>query len=317
MMQVILRQITRPVPREWDAFAMRCGASFLCSYGTIISRQLRSLRRAKWFEFFTGQQKIGQCAVVPQCGYYLISDRLQLLPVHEQLWMPAMRSLLSALGANKYRYGSIWNDEASREHLMQQIDGVSLPEVISYTLQRVQFSRWETWEGYRKSLSQNVLRNVAKAAPEVALSIYNGPSALRLFFAFARLRCGVSRRKDIGLMRPLLGFVARSVLLAQYITIKKVVMQNRVVAMNMLIDFGQHTYYIDAASLPNNGGAAWYLTLDSLRESYNKHPQGTFAMGADEPIHKVRNGWADLCRSRQSCRISGVPSSIITFYFSR
>jgi hypothetical protein len=226
-----------------------------------------------------------------------------------------MRRMLNAVGTNNFRYGSVWNDEPSLEKRIQQIEGVVQSDAIPYTLQRVEFCRWPSWEQYRKSLSQNVLRNATKAEPNVILSTYNGPSALRFFFTFARLRYGVSRRKDIAGNRSLLGFLVRSVFLTKYITIKIAVIQGRVVAMNVLLGFGQHTYYIDAACVPDNGGAAWYLTLETLLATYNKHPHGTFAMGADEPMHKVRNGWTNLNRSRQSCRVSGVPSSMMNFAF--
>ena len=64
----------------------------------------------------------------------------------------------------------------------------------------------------------------------------------------------------------------------------------------------------------DNGGSAWQLLTQLLRQTQARDPRGKFFMGFDgEEIEP--KGWSNVVRQRDECRITRFPTSIVTFEF--
>ena len=79
------------------------------------------------------------------------------------------------------------------------------------------------------------------------------------------------------------------------------------------IEFGRNTYYLTGGSQVRNEGVAWHLMLTAIREAYDRTlGSGKFLMGQ---VRKSDPGWDSLAKSRQQCRVSEFPTSVVTFAY--
>ncbi|MBU8541459.1 GNAT family N-acetyltransferase [Falsiroseomonas tokyonensis] len=303
--------------RDWEDFAGRCGASHHCAMGHI--RFWRIFCRVELFEVFRSGDswcsKIGQCAVAigPRSRRFL--DSLQLLPGHQDCWTGAMAAVLRALGPGTYRYGSTWSLERSRDQDLRDLAGVSIDHVACLAVQAVDFARWASWDQYLSAVSNNARRNAKKAAqchPDIVLTIHEGLDMLGKVQLLTRLRGAMCRRKKLrfNMPRQWMRAFLRALIWRRQAFIATVGVCGQTLAMFSGIHFGGNTYYLEGAAPADNEGASWYLMLAMLRQSHEQNPEGRFVMGVADPD-------ANLSRSRDQCRVSEHPASVIAFRYGR
>ena len=102
----------------------------------------------------------------------------------------------------------------------------------------------------------------------------------------------------------------------QYVFTAVVSGKNRALGAIFGVEFGTHVYYDSGGSRPDNGGAAWFLTLAILRRTYERNPRtAKFIMGyVDYAMHEEKIG-GGLLRFRRSCRVSDYPTSVVRFSY--
>lgn len=311
-----------PAP-AWDAFAARCGASFRCARRALSLWQFdhHLFHRLRRLEIHVGRdgamRKIGQCAVGIGRRRRVFADSLQLLPEHQHRWPEAMRAVLQALGPGEYHYGSQWNLEEPREEVLARLPGVSVTHVEALTVDVVDFSQWPSWEAYFRAVSSNAKRNAKRAQeqfPEMEVQVRTGMGALRSWFALHRLRSILAERKHlrIGGLLALARSAMRTVALGGENFTAILRCGDEAAAGFAGIDFGANTYYLQAGSQTNNGGAAWHLMLSMLARAQKRRPQGRFVMGAQYASQPRDEG---LAFSRRQVRVSLVPTSEVTFRY--
>jgi hypothetical protein len=306
------------IGNRWNDFAAKCGGSYFCAYGYVISNLPR---RVRLFEVFSAGQKIGQCAIAR--GRFL--DSLQLLPGYSHFWYPAMREILARIPPGEYEYGSIWNMEIPREPYLEMIPLVTRLTSQHHYVQAVDFAVQPDWETYERSLATNARRNAAKARKSdenLAVTYSRGLATLRDTSVITRLRHDTWTRKglryDAGQMAA--RYAMRCCLYRRYIWTGKIIhssspkVPQRIAAVVSGVEFGENVYYIDGASLPDNNGASWYLLIETMRRAFHKNPRGKFVMGVDRGLSgNNKPGWENLNRSRQQCRVSRFSSSVVKF----
>jgi GNAT acetyltransferase-like protein len=308
----------------WDSFAHKCGASFQSGYHAIRACGYDAFRkwqknllplRLRLFEIYDKESdhKIGQCAIALRGQHGLFIDGLQLLPERHGSWTTAMAALLARLGPGRYRYGSHWNIEPPRERNLETISGLAIEAVEPLTLQAVDFSRWKSWDDYLHGVSKNARRNANRAcAGSPSLRIRRGLATVIDIPALVRLEACTLRRKNL---KPASGRnfarLVRAITMPEYLVTAAVSSYGRHVACFYGIEFGHNVYYLEGGSQPDNHGAAWYLMLEMIRQAYDRsRGTGKFLMGTTQD---GRPGWAGLARSREQCRVTDFPTSVVTF----
>lgn len=318
---LLVREIRLPPISEWDEFAETCQSSYMGSHGYVTAQ--RFFRRVRVFSVFLDSIKIAQCAIAfkwqrkRRVGEFV--DALQILPTYHDLWLPIMEAVLQQCGSGTYTYGSKWSIETPRQDDLCAIDGVSIIEMKSYLTQVVDFSQWPTWEAYEKAISSNVKRNAAKAVktdPTTSVIVCEGIQAAREALPLTNMRFKTRRRKGLedwtSFKVAILRYIARTMFMRNGSYTAKVIHRNQTMAYFSGIDFGLSTFYIDGASLPDNGGAAWLLILRMLRRAWK--PYGKFFLA----MYEVGSDWTgrdDILLSRQHCRPTEYPNTVIDFEY--
>jgi hypothetical protein len=276
-------------------------------------------KRVTFFVASLDNVKIAQCAVARNLLGQRIRfvDSIQILPGYERYWLQIMQSILPAMGPGDYCYGSIWNASA-RQDALTSMAGVKVTRAVSYLVHVVDFSQWTTWDAYAQDVSTNVRRNALKAQkndPAVAITLRQGISALQDVFALARMRFSTAQRKgNIGDNRfiAMCRYAGRSLVLRQMAYTAKVIHHGRVAAYFAGVKFGLQTFYLDGASVPDNGGAAWLLMLRMLERAWQ--PNARVILGMYEP-DKMWAGRENILLSRRHLRANELPSDIIWFRY--
>jgi hypothetical protein len=257
--------------------------------------------------------KIGQCAI--SCGRTRqFIGGLQLLPGFEDDWKPTMTAVLQALGPGRYQYGSTWDVESRRDRELRELDGVTIEHVEAHVMQAVDFSRWANWDAYLHDVSNNARRNARRATqslPDLTLTVDLGLRTAGKVPMLTQLRGLMFRRKSLefNFGREWLRSMLRAILWRRHAIIAAARTHDETLAMVSCIEFGANTFYLEGASRPTNGGAAWHLMLSMLKRAFDRDPAGKFVMG-------VVVDDADLSRSREQCRVSAYPISTITFTYA-
>jgi hypothetical protein len=307
------------LPADWDSFAQRCEATYLGARGYLLS--LRLTHRLAVFQFFAGATEVGQCtAAIPRTGAGVrrIVDVIQILPDHRGYWAEMMQIVLRSLGRGTYRYGSAWSVYAPCEVVLAALPGVRITAVEPYNTQAVDASAWTDFETYRKAMSTNAKRNVAKALkvdPAVHIVTTTGWGTLQDNAIMLWLRRKTYQRKGahFNFLRASARALGRAAMLAEYTFVSRVVFKGATVAYLSGVRFGPHIYYIDGASHPDNGGAAWFLLTETVRDMFSQMPNGKFIMGADRPDNGRWEGWDNVLRQREQCRVAHFPTAVLTF----
>jgi hypothetical protein len=313
--------------RSWDTFAQSCAGSFQGAHSYLGAWALKHRFRyhLRLFELHTREnglpRKIGQCAIGVGRATNIFVGELQLLADCSQLWTEAMRALLARVGPGRYRYGSNQSLDKSREEDLKHIEAVRIESVRPLVVEAVDFSRWPTWDDYLRAISSNSRRNARHAEaliPDLSLVIRQGLNSAVDIPALLSLRAAMYRRKGIAFEPWRAGVSDLGLILGcpHHVITAVVSGRNQALAAIAAIEFGQHVYYANGGSRPDNAGAAWYLTLSMLRRTYERDPAAAkFIMGyVDYATHDETIG-GGLLRFRRSCRVSAYPTSIVTFTY--
>jgi hypothetical protein len=307
--------------QEWNAFAESCNATYLSSYGHVFSHWLR--RRLRVFVAYVDDTKIAQCAVSfgrirgRTDGQFI--DALQLLPSYESYWEQVMQAVLNVSGPGRYRYGSKWSIEPPRAKQFAVIGGISVESVTAYNVQVVEFAQWPSWEAYEKAVSLNARRNAAKALksdPTATITVNHGTKAVVDVVPLIRMKFAVRRRKgltDANMFISATRYIVRTLLMNERSYTAKVTHSGRTAAYFSGVDFGLDTYYLDGASLPDNGGAAWLLMLKMLRRAWRANGKVFISMYAPGRNSAVRD---NILFSRQQLRVTEFPCEVVTYRYA-
>jgi len=133
--------------------------------------------------------------------------------------------------------------------------------------------------------------------------------------ALTGLHHGMASRKRItaSLARILSRFLLRTVAMRKYAITAVAIADGQALAAFSGIEFGKNMYYLTGGSEADNGGAAWHLMLMVIRRAYDRtHGSGKFLMGIAQ---NGGPGWEGLARSREQCRATDFPTSIVTFTY--
>jgi len=309
----------------WDEFAQRCAASYQCTQTYLRVWAIKNRFRLRLFEVFVQEdglpRKIGQCAVGVGRAVSVFLGELQLLARYSGFWTRAMTALLGRLGPGRYSYGSTQSMEESREGNLKTISAVTIESVRPLVVHAVDFSRWATWDDYWHAVSNNSKRNARRARlliPDLSIAIHQGHQAALDIPALLSLRAAMYRRKGLSFGPWRAGVSGLSMILRcpQNVLTAVVSGKNRALAAIFAVEFGPHVYYENGGSAPDNGGAAWYLTLSMLRRTYDRNPRtAKFIMGyVDYAMHDetISGG---LLRFRRSCRVTAYPTSVVCFSY--
>ncbi len=304
----------------WNTFAGLCGMPAFALFERLSLLDILGRTRMRFFETTLDGAKIAQCAVGWERGSCVFMPGLQLAPGFDDRWTEILVSLMDILGACEVTYGGRLSLEPSREGELTTIPGVTIHTVRPIVVQAVDFSRWKSWDDYYSAISQNSKRNAAKAAKDGSLEfrVWGGFKALSQVMHLARLRQSTATRKNLGVgafsaawsagvwilccPKPSLLFLVRA--------------RGRALAAAYGWRIGDNFWYFQSGSADNNGGAAWWFTIETLKRCYDMlGPKGKFVMGyIDYSLHEDEKG-GGLLRSRQSCRVTDFQTSLVTFNY--
>lgn len=326
--ETILVRRSASSPREWDAFARRCGASFRCGYHAGRAWQFehhRFFRLRRVDVLAIGPQgmerKVGQCAVGVGRSVAAFADELQMLPDAADRWPDAMSAALAHLGGGSFVYGSEWSLSPPREADLAQIEGVRIDAVAATSVQVIDLARWPTFDAFRMACSANVRRNVKKAEKShasLALDVRPGLRGVSHFLKSLSLRRNLFRRK--GVARSTLGMAARSAArmasLRRYTETVQLSGNGAAIASYVGVNFGNAYCYLEGAADDGGRGASWYLLMAMIERAFaDSGGRGRFVMGSDDGTQDGVEAWEGLKRSRRQCCAEPVPTSVVRFTY--
>lgn len=310
---------------DWDRFAQRCDASFRCIHK---ASRIWQLERSLFIKLLRldivlrdagSPVKIGQCAVGMNGGVRTFADALQLLPEYRHLWPQAMQSVLQVTGPGRYRYGSDWNMEPSRADELAGLDGVELRKVHPVDILAVDFTDWDSWDAYYRQVSTNAKRNVKKAKKsygDIRISDRQGLAIYQDLLPLQYARFTMFRRKSVAsnclslIMRSSVRVAATSA----YSTSARMTAEGDVIARYLGIDFGQTSFFLEAASGQAASGASSYLLKAMIERAFLRtQGKGAFVFGPDDHRQQGQPAWEGLVRSRLQWKAKPHPTAIICF----
>lgn len=293
-------------PQTWDDFALQCATSFQCTRSYLRAWALKNRFRydLHLFELYMREsgtpRKIGQCAIGVGAASSVFVGELQLLSGYSRFWTDAMTALLDHLGPGHYHYGSTHSLDESHEEDLGQISGVTIESVRPLVVEAVDFSCWPTWDDYWHAISSNSRRNAKRAEaliPDLSIAIRQGFKAALDLPALLSLRTAMYRRKGLAFEPWRAGLSDLGMILGcpQYALTAVISGRNRALAAISAVEFGPHVYYANGGSRPDNGGAAWYLTVSMLPTSEIRGPNSSRDMLITR--HMMSGSVADCCAS--------------------
>ncbi len=270
-------------PAQWDGFAQRCGASFLCSWNVVSAERFR--HRVRIFELhataLSGQSaKVGQCAIAVARRRVRFLDRLQILPGHEDLWERGVHLIIERCGEATYNYGSLWNQEDRRLRAAPRRAAVN--DAI-LQIDRIGFAEWPDFAAYRRAVSENIRRDYKKAAAASAtVTVRHGTAALADLAPFVRLRREVMRRNvepyspsaDFGRHALKLLCMGADAFIATART------ADRCHASFFGVQFGDAFYYLGGGTEDRCQGFGSFLFLTLLEQWFERCPRGALYLGS-------------------------------------
>lgn len=273
--------------------------------------------------------KIGQFAVGISPFKRIFADGLHLLPDYRHAWAVCMATALRTLGPGHYVYGSDWSFEPPRERALSQLPGVTISNVEKYMVEAVDFGRWVSWDEYQQSISTNIKRTVKKAKTAfdpLTIDARHDANSISIFPKYYYARYRMLRRKIDRFQSPKLlnffrflvpfGYMLRLCLIRRYIVLAILRKNDTVLASFSGAEIGEASYYFDGGSVEANG-TGWLLIMSLMHQFYQRHPKGRFVMGCEKrQDDHFEEEWESAVRYRRRTRVSGFPSSRVTFAFS-
>jgi len=318
--QVELRDVD---PVLWDADAIRCGASMRSAYAHLrhmgLKHLLRGASRTCRIVRVAGgcKQPIGHYTLARHSGVCSFYDGINLFPEYRDLWTKAMHAALSHTGGGIFEYGWRWSPEPSRSKELSTIRGVEFLSTRDILIQGVDFSNWPDWDSYYRDISENIRRNAKKASklhPDIKVVILRGRKSLRHMVDLVRMRRTMYQRKGVPFnpIRVMAGYLLNLVACPEQMMIATATAEDRILAIQNIVEFGDTHYYLDGAAADHSDGGAWNLQLSMLERAYRRSPSSRFLLGyTDLPV--ADQAAEGLLRSRRSLRASDWPTSLIRF----
>lgn len=312
---------------EWNVFAVACDCSVRSTRAYAIAWELRRLRkfRVRFFEIYAegdGTRKIGQCAVgTARSGASVFLDRLAILPQYSGQWSEAMSATLASAGTGSYEYGWELNVEPPREAEFASLAGVAIERTVPLVVQAIDFNQWESWDAFMRGIRKGARQSAQFARrdiPDLEVESLRGRKSLFAVPALLRLRVDLSKRKSLGLraVNLVASYLGWMLFCPDQTVARLAAGSGRILAANYAVEFGPHTYYVEAASVPGNQGAAWALLISTIEHAYERDPRGRFVMGyVDYATHDEEMG-GGLLRSRTAVRAIDYPTSIVNFRYA-
>jgi hypothetical protein len=270
-------------PVQWDADAIRCGASMRSAYAHLRHLRLKHVmhgapRIYRVFHVVSGRkQAIGHYTLIQNPRLNTFYDGINLFPEHRDRWIEAMQAALRGAGAGVFDYGWRWSPEPSRTRQLATIDGVELLSTRDILIQGVDFSHWPDWNSYYRDISENIRRNARKASklhPDLKVEIFRGRKSLRHQVDLVRMRRTMYRRKGLPFnpFRVMAGYMLNLVTCPEQMMIATASAGDRILAIQNIVEFGDTHYYLDGAAAENSDGGAWNLQLSMLERAYRRSP---------------------------------------------
>jgi hypothetical protein len=324
---VSLELIETPIrlyrPRQWDEFAWRCGASFMSAWSVV--RLARLTNRIVVIEIFiidgTHSHKIGQCALVVKRREVKFIDRLMLLPEYRSEWAACVSAIVERFGPRAYRYGSHWNEEEPCDVPVPQSYSVEQKWSRDFHVDAVDLSQWTDFDHYLESISNNVRRDLAKAACEIRVAV--------------RTRCGWPAVLDISALTAVRRHVMQknhkpfSAILDAFVHLGKIAVfgsracvvtashNSKKLAALFCIEFGDCLYYVSGGVLPNDVGLGSLIMIKTIERWHADHPRGRFVMGYAKGQNSPEEYTGGALLYRRKLRVRSRHGVEFTIKFSR
>lgn len=243
-----------------------------------------------------------------------------MLPGCGERWTEVMAAILKACGGGAFEYGWEMNLEPPRENELATIEGVAVDDVTPMVVQAIDFTQWDSWDSFMRGIRKGARQSAQFARrdiPDLRLETFRGLSAVAAIPDLVRLRLNLSSRKGLrlralDLVTSYLGWM----LLCRNQTVARLAHgRGRVLAAYLGLEFSINTYYQEAASVPDNGGASWALLLYCIKDAYDRSPGGRFVMGyVNYALYKEEVG-GGLVQSRHAVRAVDFPTSVVRFRY--
>jgi hypothetical protein len=309
---------------DWNVFAALCDGGYRSSFrflhATHVLRWPRT--RIHLYEIHTkkgGQTiKIAQAAIRKTGNTFFFEDKLQILPGHEVDWCAIMTVLIGKIGPGDYCYGSLLNLEPSRHSDIATLPGVVINNCREIVVQYVDFAKWDSWEAYHSAISTNSKRNAKRAQTEnagIGFREARGLATLKGMGYLLKSREEMYSSKVIQFekVRAALSYLGRIIGSGDQAFSAFITANSGYLASMSGVVFDNKTYYLDGGRRMAPRGASWFLMIEMLRTCYQRCAKGKFIMGyVDYALHDDNIG-GGLLRSRQSCRTTDQPTSVVTF----
>jgi len=315
--------------RSWDRFALDWGGSYRGSrrHALAWSAKRGWRTRVRFIEVWrnveggSAPRKTAQVVVALSGGEGAFLDRLVVGGEDPLDWISCMQSVIQRLPSGTYTYGWDLNTEAAREGDISALSGVEVVGVRPLIVHVVEFATWSSWDDYYRAMSTNVRRNVKKAHQEFEeLRVVHGEGwrAIRLVRALLRLRTDMYERKGLRFREgaAFINSLANALVGSGHFFTSVAAAGPMPLAAVSGVVFGGTTYYMEGGSSSDNRGASWFLLVDMLRRAYQRDPLGRVVMGYLDPSTHDEELGGGLLRSRRSCRVTNIETSIVRFVWN-
>ena len=309
-------------PEAWNRSAFARGASVRSDHTYLSRLWFKHVGRGSvrtYGIFNTSEELIGHFTIQQKNGTRWFIDGLKLDPKYQDRWEEAMASALAALGPGEYRYGWYLSIEEPRAAALSTLKDVRVGWVEDAVVQGVDFSSWESWPAYYRSISENSRRNAAKMERQfqkIEVGKAFGFSALRIIPAFVRFRALNYARKQLGghWFAMLVRYLVNAIFMPDMFSLDYFAADGRIAAVQLNQEFCDLTYYLEGAYNPDISGAAWRLQIDVVKAAFQRNPKGKYIMGYVAWPFDEENV-EGLMRSRRAMRVREWKNQVVYFSY--
>ena len=273
-----------------------------------------------YVEEFGNDKKIGFYTISHVQGGLRFYDGINIVPEYDYMWRSIAEMVLKSLPDGEYEYGWQWNIANSKYVEISSLPGVEILDHRPILIQGVEFSKWPDWNAYYKDISENIRRNIKKtidSSGNISIKYFRGYRSIFQIGEILSLRYQLAKRKglEFNYFRLAVAYILSILTCPSQSELTQLDIKGRPVSIQNMSQFGDTTYYLDGASLPEFSGAGWVLQLETMKRAYERDPKGVYLLGYTdvEPRGPEPEG---LLRSRRSLRATEWSSSLISFRWS-
>ena len=306
----------------WNRSAFARGASVRSDHTYLSRMWFKHIGRGSvrtYGIFLEAGELVGHFTILRQNGTCWFVDGLKLDSEHQHRWEEAMVSALALLGPGDYRYGWYLSIEEPRAEMLSALTGVKVHWIEDAVVQGVDFSNWENWPSYYRSISENSRRNAAKMDKQfqkIEMGKAFGISALRIIPAFVRFRASNYARKQLAghWLTMLIRYFINAVFMPKMFCLEYFAADGRIAAVQLNQEFCELTYYQEGAYNPDISGAAWRLQIEVVKAAFERYPKGKYIMGYTAWPFDAENV-EGLMRSRRAMRVREWKNQVVYFKY--